>query len=483
MPDIIPIVLWCLLGALVVTALVVARRTRRLRKTAWRPVSLPEADAAAARRAAESLSQAVTYQTVSQPSGAERGGYGEWVRLREFLKNRYPLAHQTLMCEQVGFSLLYRWPSPDSRKEPILFCAHMDVVPAEGVWTHGPFSGDIADDCVWGRGTLDCKNVLICLLEAVEDLLQQGIQPGRDIFFAFGHDEEIGGLEGAGNIAALFAERNARFDMVLDEGGFLGRSAVPVGRPVAHIGVAEKGIANLRFTARGGGGHASQPPRRTGLGRLAEALCRLEFRPLPPRLTPLVKDALLALGAGLPIRWRVYLANLRLFRRSLLRLLAERPEANALIRTTVAPTMAKGSAAPNVLPDNAEITLNMRILHGENDAALTQYLTDLTADLDVEVEVLRSTEPSGVSRYNGRSFAALSEAVRQTFGPTPVIPALMYSGTDARNYEPFSECVYRFMPFILTPEEQGRIHGADERVSIEALGRAVAFYSNLMKNF
>ncbi|MCL2031623.1 MAG: M20/M25/M40 family metallo-hydrolase, partial [Oscillospiraceae bacterium] len=284
-------------AALIVICVCVFLRGRRLRGRGWRDVPPPEVDERQARRAAESLSQAIRFQTVSHASLAERGGYGEWVRLREALRQRYPLTHKTLLCENVGFSLLYRWAAPvpaagAAVKAPVLLCAHTDVVPAEGAWSHGPFEGDIADGYVWGRGALDCKNVVICILEAVESLLEEGVTPARDIFLAFGHDEELGGADGAGELAALFAERNARFEMVLDEGGSLCRSAIPVGRPVAHIGVAEKGMADLRFTAREESGSASRPPRRTALGRLSEALCRLEFRPLPPRLHPMVRDSL-----------------------------------------------------------------------------------------------------------------------------------------------------------------------------------------------
>ena len=492
MPGYVQILILCAaLAALVLLCARILLRARRLRGHPWPDEAPPEADGRLAERAAESLSQMIRFQTVSHLSPSDRGGYGEWARLRECLRQRYPLTHQHLLCEQIGFSLLYRWAAPEPEpgsepdREPILLCAHLDVVPADnaGAWTHGPFSGDIEDGYVWGRGALDCKNVLVCVLEAVETLLEEGIVPSRDIFFAFGHDEELGGPDGAGTLAALFAERNAHFEMVLDEGSCLCRSAIPVGRPVAHIGVAEKGMANLRFTARADGGYAAKPPRHTGLGRLSEAVCRLEFRPLPPRLTPLVRDSLTALGPGLPPLWRLFLGNLWLFRRRVLRLLAARSDSNALIRTTVAPTMAKGSDAANVLPDSAEIVLNMRVLHGENDAALTRYLTDLTEDLDVKVEVLSSIDPSRVSRYDNRTFKALSASVGRAFGPAPVVPDLMCGGTDARHYEAFSDCVYRFMPFVLTPGEQERVHGTDERVRIEALGRAVAFYRDLMQTF
>ena len=482
-PYLLPISVIALCAGALILALVVFLRAKRLDMPPCSPPQVPEYDPALAERAGESLSGAIQFTTVSYSAQLEHGGYREFVRLREYLKARYPRVHNAMTREQVGVaSLLFTWPSPKPQGDPVLFCAHMDVVPAEGGgWRHPPFGGEIADGHVWGRGTIDCKGVLISLLEAAEKLLAEGFEPTRDIYLAFGHDEEVGGHEGAGEIAGLFIERNLHFSMVLDEGGALSRTAVPIGRPAAHVAVTEKGQMNLRFTAYGEGGHAAEPPAHTPLGRLSEVLCRLEFRPVKPRLTPVVREMLMRLAPELPWRWKIYLGNQWLFKRAILRELCSRSGSNALVRTTIAPTMAQGSQAPNVLGDKAEIILNARILHDEDEAALTQFLHDITADLDVEVEVLRSSEPSHVSSFQTESFEQLSRAIIKVYGETPILPVMTPSGTDARHYERFSDSVYRFMPFILTPEEQHRMHGVDERIPLGTLACAVEVYAELMR--
>lgn len=457
-------------------------RAARLSRGNTPPSAVPPVNEEIAARAAESLSSAVAMQTISRSDDSQHG-YAEWLHLREFLRVRYPLLHERLEREIVSnYSLLYCWKSNNAKRDPILLCAHMDVVPAPGKWAVPPFSGEIKDGYVHGRGTLDCKNVLICIMEAVEGLLEQNFEPDRDIYLAFGHDEEIGGVDGAREIAKIFARENLRFDLVLDEGGSITRSAVPIGRPAAHVCVAEKGMVNLRFIAHGAGGHASTPPKRTTLGHLCEAVCRVEFKPLKARLTPLIKDHLLALSPDLPYKWRFYLANAGIFKNKLISELLKTPETAALIRTTIAPTVATGGSAANILPDRAEVTLNARLLHGENEAAFEHYLTELTAELNTDVEILISRSPSRISKYNGSMFRSVAASVSRVFGPTPTTPSLMCGGTDALNYEAFSDCVYRFIPFILTPTELALIHNANERVSVNALGLAVEFYKDIIKS-
>ncbi|MDR0249585.1 MAG: M20/M25/M40 family metallo-hydrolase [Oscillospiraceae bacterium] len=453
----------------------------RIKHRAAAPPKDPQVNASLAAHAADSLSAAIAFQTVSNKDDSNRS-YGEWVRLREYLKQRYPLVHRTLDREQFGgFSLLYRWRAADPKYPPLLFCGHIDVAPAHEGWTRQPFGGEIAGGCVWGRGAIDCKSVVVCLLEAAEHLLSEGFEPQRDIFLAFGHDEELGGEQGAKNIAKAFVQADMKFDMVLDEGGCLSRAPLPIGRPAAHVCVAEKGRASLRFTAKDENPQAAVPPKQSALGRLCEAVCRLEYKPVKSRLTPVVRDMLKALAPELPLGRRILICHPFLFRGKLLKEMEKHRETNALVRTTVAPTMAKGSHSPGKMPETAEFLLNARLLVGENENAFAQYMAELTQDLGVEVEIMSVKNPSAVSKYNTQSFASVRRAIEHVFGPVPVLPSVMASGTDAAHYERFSECVYRFTPFVLTPEELAGIHGPDEHIKVQALGSAVLFYEELMR--
>ncbi|MDR0672011.1 MAG: M20/M25/M40 family metallo-hydrolase [Oscillospiraceae bacterium] len=465
--------------ALALTAARMLLRAGRIGRARVGPVIGRAADPETAARAAEGLGALIRCRTVSLDAPR---GHAEWVRLRDELKHRYPSVHAVMERETVGlFSLLYRWKSLDPQGDPLLFCGHLDVVPAEdGLWHCPPFEGRVEGGYVWGRGALDCKHIVTCLLEAAEGLIRQGFSPTRDLYFAFGHDEETGGAEGAAALAVLFAKRNLRFAMVLDEGGALARGILSLRRPVAEIGVSEKGMMNVRLTARSAGGHAALPPPHTALGRVAEAVCRVEFRPGPARLTPLTTDLLAALAPYLSFSWRFLIANRRLLRRPLLRRLT-RCGANAWLRTTFAPTTARAGTAPNVLPDTAEVVLNVRLLHGERGEDALAYLRDLFSGLDLEIDTLFLQEASQISDYRGAPFARLGESVRAVFGAVPVVPVLLASATDARRYEPFSAHVFRFCPFVLTPDERARMHAADERVSLEGLGLAVAFYEDLLR--
>ncbi|MDR3207340.1 MAG: M20/M25/M40 family metallo-hydrolase [Oscillospiraceae bacterium] len=464
---------WGLAAVLAAAALVFFGRTARIKRVRAEPVRARVASTELSRRTAESLSALIQFRTVSANVQDE---YTEWVRLRDHLRKRYPRVHEAMERETISlYSLLYRWPAKEAKGDPLLFCAHIDVVPAEEGWQHPPFAGDIADGYVWGRGALDCKNVMTCLLEAAEALLAIGFQPDRDIYFAFGHDEETGGQEGAVTMAKLFALRNLRFALVLDEGTALKRGLLSLRRPVAEVGVSEKGFMNVRLTTQSAGGHASKPPRHTALGYLSEAICRVEFKPRPPRLTPLIHDLLKALAPYLPYAWRFAIAN----RFSLARRLSSRE--SAWVRTTMAPTMASAGKAANVLPGKAEATLNIRLLHGETGEDILRYLRDLFTGLGVSVLAMTMSDPSKVSDYTGDTFRALTASTRRVFGAVPVVPSLMVGGTDARKYEHYSDCVYRFMPFVVSEADMAGVHGVDERVSVEALGLAVVFYGDLIQ--
>lgn len=484
MPELMLIlqIAWISLAVLLVTgAAVVLLRTRRMQPRQTPAPPEPKSDAKVANRAAEHLAEALRFQTVSHPNPEENAG-SEWVRLRDSLKKNYPLVHERLERVVVSkYSLLYRWVSPQACGDPLLFCGHLDVVPASGQWSHPPFAGEIVDDVLWGRGTIDCKHLVVGLLECVESLLEEGFTPSRDIWFAFGHDEEVGGPEGASAIAKLFAEREMRFAMVLDEGGFIKKEFLSLPHPTALVAVSEKGFLNVRLKAEGEAGHASTPPSHTALGILSKAICRIEYKGRRPRLTPLVRDMLLALGPEFSFGRRLALSNLWLFRGRILQWLLREPGTAALVRTTMAVTMGKSGTAANVLPSSAEAVVNIRLLHGESSDTVIRYLQDLVGDLGVTVEPERVQEASQLSDYKGELFSTLTQSIQEIFGPVPVVPYLMCGGTDAHKYETFSAHVYRFCPFVLTEDEHKRMHNTDEHVRVDALGSAVLFYRDLFR--
>ncbi|MBE3064409.1 MAG: M20/M25/M40 family metallo-hydrolase, partial [Spirochaetes bacterium] len=248
----------------------------------------------------ERLSRAIRFRTVTvtAPDPVSDPALPPLLAFWDFLRREFPLAARHLHWEAISeLALLLTWepPAPRASSTPqassipaILLYAHADVVPAgdESAWSHGPFAGDIADGFIWGRGSLDDKNALLGGLEAVEGLLAEGFTPARTVYLAFGADEETDGKRGASAIARALSERGIRLACVIDESSIISHGSIPfIKKPIAMIGVAEKGFANVEIVVRGKPGHAAMPGRHTAAGALCAVVAALERRPFPLRLT------------------------------------------------------------------------------------------------------------------------------------------------------------------------------------------------------
>lgn len=434
---------------------------------------LKKPDGRIAERAAKSLSDAIRFKTVT-------GNAAEFAALRQYLRGRYPLVHKSMQCEIHGGSLLYRWKSNNPDKNGIMLCAHMDVVPADEGWQYPPFSGEITDTHVWGRGALDCKGPLVSILEAAENLLSAGFSPIRDIYLAFGHDEETGGKEGAAGIAGLLKDRGVRLDFVLDEGGCIS-VGFPENQASALVGLSEKGVLNLKIAASGEGGHAASPPKHTALGTISEVICRLENYPMKCRLTPLVKKYLKQSLPGQGYFRRLLITGMPITTPLVLRWMSKKPETAALLRTTLAATMASASPVPNVLPKSAEAFFSVRLLHGDTEESVISHIAPMIADLPAAITVAGYFPPAHISDDTSGLYTTLKNAVAERFGDILVLPSLVCGSCDAKHYDSLSDSVFRFLPFALTPRSCARMHGANERVEIDVLGAAVEFYMALIR--
>lgn len=470
-------------GVFILLAVLLGRAVAfRSRRYAVGPERAPGIDIGGA---AERLSGAVQIPTItaSDPERADRAPFEQFIR---YLEGAYPSAHRALEREIVNrYSLLYRWRGRDAGRKPVLLMAHIDVVPVEagtaGDWRYPPFSGAVAEGFVWGRGTMDIKNQIILILEAVEYLLAEGFTPARDFYLAFGHDEEVRGEEGAFRIAELLRSRGVSFEYVLDEGGAVTVGAMPgVERAIALVGIAEKGYADIRITARGEGGHSSMPPRHTAAGMIGRAVARLERRQRPARISPYLKEMLAYVGPEMGFGLRLVLANLWLFG-PLFRLVFRSTRAgNALLRTTTAVTILEGGSEPNVLPRRASAVINFRIAPGESVAGLLGHVRETVGE-GIAVEPLVTTEPSRVSPVESSGFRAIERAVYALFPDAVTVPYIVMGGTDSIRYEPLCEQIYRFTPMLITAADLDRMHGTDERLSLENVERGIRFYIELMK--
>ncbi len=479
-------VFWPLMIGAVLVLLVLAVNALRLRGSRFPRISYtpPELDEAAI---AQRLAAAVRCPTVSRRNVADMDPE-PFIALHACLEDAFPRVHEALTREVVStYSLLYAWQGSEPGLEPILLMGHLDVVPVEpGTeedWTHPPFDGVIADGYVWGRGTLDIKSSVVGILEAVETLLAEGFRPKRTVYLAFGHDEEVSGEQGARAIVDLLSARGVSLGWVLDEGGAIVTREFGGGRAtqVALVGHGEKGYLTLELATEGKGGHAAMPPRATSVGIMARALTRLERSPFPVRLREPVNSLLVELGARMnPVR-RLVFANLWLFRGVVARVMARDPLTASLVRTTTALTVVRAGTKDNVLAQSATAQVNFRILPGETVRSVTERVRGVIADERVRVKAVGNAwDPTEVTPLGSPAYRAIASAILAVYPEITVAPNLVNGATDSRYYVRLTEHVFRFSPIVLDKNDMGRIHGTDERISVEDYRRLVLFFHHLI---
>lgn len=438
----------------------------------------------------KNLSKAVSIKTISYRD-SEKTDWAEFEKFHAFLDEAYPLIKEKLSKEIVPpANLVYLWKGKDSSLDPIALCAHQDVVPVtegtEDDWLHDPFSGDDDGEFIWGRGTLDMKNHLIAVMEAVEALLEEGFEPERDVYLLFGDNEEVVANidNGATAIMNTLKSRGIRLDSVVDEGGAM----LPVdvkgvinNKYLAGIGIAEKGYADIEITVCAKGGHSSQPPKHTALGRLANVIRDLENNQFESSFSPSMKKLFDIVGRECTYPVRLITCNLPLLYPALLEVLKLIPPAASMIRTTTGVTMASGSPAANVLPQRASVTVNFRAMPGTTTEDIVKHIRKVVKDKDIEIKVLNSKEASAYSPTDSRCFNIISKLARGIEPNALVIPFLVMGGTDSCFYEPICENIYRYAPFKVDTSFLLLTHGTNERIPISAMSDAVAFFKNYVK--
>ncbi|WP_114784804.1 M20/M25/M40 family metallo-hydrolase [Botryobacter ruber] len=433
------------------------------------------------------LAEAVKLRTVSRlDTGAVN--FAAFTALHHYLQQAFPLVHRQLAREVVNdYSLLYTWRGSDPALKPVLFSAHLDVVPVEDAsdekWKYDPFAGMVADGYIWGRGTMDDKYRVIALLEAVEQMLQRGYTPARTILLAFGHDEEVGGLAGAGKISALLGERSVRLAAVFDEGLAVTDGLMPsIDRPVAFIGTAAKGNINFQLTVKGGGGHSSIPPSDTPISVLGEAIARINRHPFKARITPSTRNTLDILSQEMGTMYRISMKFYWLLKGIIKKKLSNNQATDALIRTKVAPTIIQAGDKFNVLPRVATAVINVRILTGETDASVLAYLKKVVDDDRVQIEQYGVyTPPSPVTSTDTWLYSALKSTILEVFPDAAVAPALFPGATDAKHYTDKADNVFLFAPQVVNPENARLVHNVNERLSVEVFEGCIVFYQRLLE--
>ena len=411
--------------------------------------------------------------------------------LRQYLQTSFPRVFANLSPEVMpSGALLLTWKGRDAAAAPVILMGHMDVVPADSStlshWQHAPFSGDVAEGSVWGRGALDDKSAVLSLLEATETLLGQGFTPARTLLFAFGDDEENGGSQGAANIVRLLQSRGVHPEFVVDEGGAVIHGAVAgLSRAVAVVGISEKGYVDVTLSTTGQGGHSSEPPSHTAIGVLAAGLTRLEAHPFPGSLPRPQEQELLAVAPYLPFSKRLILANLWLTRPLVVAAGLKDARQAGGYHTTTAETMISSGIKPNVLPTEAHATVNLRILPGETIDSVIEGVRSRVADPQVAVtngSPTWSHNPSPVSPTDSDGYRTLTSTIGQFFPRAVVAPYLVQGGTDSSFYYALTPNVYRFSPIEGDLSMLSMVHGFNEHMTTAKYIHAVQFEAQLIEN-
>jgi len=352
----------------------------------------------------------------------------------------------------------------------------------EEKWEKPPFAGIIEDGVLWGRGTLDTKATFNGALFGVNTLISQGFVPQNDVYLAFSGGEEVNGM-GAVNIVNYFVENGIQPALVLDEGGAVVENVFPgLKKPCGLIGIAEKGMINVRYSVASSGGHASAPLPKTPITTLAKACRNVVEHPFKMQLTKPAAEMFDTLARESTFLYKLIFANLWCFK-PILDMICKSSggDMNALVRTTTAFTQAEGSNARNVIPTSACLVSNMRLNPADSVASATEYLHKIVKDPDVTIEVLESNEPSPISETGCESWNKVAAAVAETWKGCVVSPYLMVQCSDSRHYGKLSNHVYRFSAMDLSNEERRTIHGNNERIRLDSLHRSIEFYIRLLK--
>lgn len=441
-------------------------------------------------RALKNLSTAISIPTVSYPD-KENIDFTQFDKFHEFLDEAFPLIHEKLEKEIVEeASLIYRWKGTRDDLDPIALLAHQDVVPissgTENDWTHPAFSGYNDGEFIWGRGALDMKNHLMGVMEAVETLLEEGFQPERDVYLLFGQDEEVVANEhgGAKSIMNTLKSRGIHLDSIVDEGGAILPLDIPCvikNKNLVGIGIAEKGYCDYEISVFAKGGHSSQSPKHNALGDLADVIKDLEAHQFKSELMPFVTDLFSGIGRNCTYPARLITCNIPLLKPLIKEVMKQIPPAASLIRTATGVTMAQGSPAANVLPQKATITVNFRPMPGVSVKDVEDHIHKVVRNKKIEVKPVKVKEASKFSPTDSRPFNILKEIIMREDSSNIVAPYLVMGGTDACNYEPICENIYRYAPYKVSVDLLLCTHGTNERIPCDAIGPAVAFFKRYIR--
>ncbi|WP_445664102.1 M20/M25/M40 family metallo-hydrolase [Fodinibius sp. AD559] len=438
--------------------------------------------------AIDRLSQGLQYQTVSLEDTSEID-FEAYDNFIAFLDENYPNVHENIERERISqYSLLYKWEGANTGLKPAMMIGHYDVVPVkygdDTLWQYAPFAGEVAEGFVWGRGALDDKGGVMSIMEALEYLTEQGFEPERTFYIALHHDEEVGGVRGAQQIAEHLEEQNIELAYLVDEGLPIAEEIIEnVEVPLAMIGVASKGSVNIELRYSQDGGHSSMPTRTSVIGTLSNAVNRIERKPMRASYSGLIVETFEPLIPYMTFTQRLAFNNTWLFKGIIKNKLSNNPATNAALRTTAAKTIFEAGFKENVLPVDGRVIINFRIHPNDTVEDVEQYVRSRIKNSNIDVRVMdRARNPSPVSSTRAVPYQMLKQTIEGAFNQVLVAPSLFIAASDARHFHGLTSNIYRFRPIRARHEDRSRVHGIDERISVENYMEMIRFQIRLIEN-
>ena len=429
--------------------------------------------------AAATLSQYIRFDTTNPPGNELEAA--RW--LKEQLIERgitdEVTIHETAPERGV---LVGRIKGKDNTLKPLVLNHHIDVVPADPTeWTHPPFDGEITDGYVWGRGALDTKSLGVIHLLALEALVQEGVTFQRPIIFLAVSDEETGGKHGMRWLVRHHLD-DVRPEWVWDEGGG-GFKGLLGDSPMFGVAVAEKQIQHLRLVATGKAGHGSVPHDDNANLRLMHALDRI-LKPRPMRVNQVTAAMFRDIAASqqFPLSFLLRHLDNPLILRLARRRLAADEMINAIMRDTISLTMLQSGNKINVIPGKAEAGIDCRLLPDTDAEEFRQWLESTIDDDQVTVAEAETSTITAISPIESPFFDAVRRAVTRHIPDAVVFPFQVTGGTDARYFRAQNVPAYGFSPSVLTMSELERVHGVDERISIDNLELGVRVTRDIVRD-
>ena len=477
------IVLWIILGILAAFCLLLVIRALLVKDTAEQPehYEKPEIDLEAA---VKKVQGAIQIPTISMRDDTipDKPFYD----LQAYLEKTFPLFHEKAEKRVIEkYALMYKIEGSDPTLKPAMFMGHQDVVPPqEEGWTYPPFSAEVADGCIWGRGSFDMKSQLVSIFEATEMHLREGKMPKRTMYFCFGHDEEIAG-KGAQAMCKVLKEEGVEFEFIFDEGmNPVNASLVGIDGPLALVGVCEKGWVNAKIIAKGTAGHAAMPPKETTAVSLAKAVVKLNKHQMKARFTPTVNMLIKSVCPKASFKFRLLMANADILKPLVKPILLRiSPAVASMLRTTMAFTVLHASDAANVMPDESYAVVNCRVNLGEKvEDVKTHMQKVLGSKYEIELATLGQHEPTSMSDLDSFGWRMMQKTVAEVFPGGVTAPFPFVAGTDSKFYDELTHCTFKFSPHITDAKYRAGMHNVNEYFKVSDVESDIQFYFRFMQN-